>query len=517
MSEALICGYARVSTEEQAHQVALSNQIKRLRDSGCQRIYADVASRADSQRDGILQLISDIEAGLVGELRITRLDRITASPALFEQLVDLLKAKKVALTGLDEYLDITSADGEFSAGLQIYFGKREVRTIQLRSQRGHEIRQQNRRPNPSVPWGYRSVNRTYKLDSETFLCLLSDRSELTRAQLARDVIDLFFVAGSLSKAVGLIHTKYGVLKRGHPKRNQQVKVASYVVEDEAELRAIAPTRNARKGVFQWSHDGLARWLRNPVLRGHTPYNTRKYLGTDAAGRKRYGNDNPREQWQVERDTHPDQRLMSEEEYEQIEQILSYNAKTRGFALIGGSDRRYPVSGLLVCGECGSRMKSQGSKVRQGKKINYYRCKNSLDKACTNTCSLRGDRAEELIIAALTTRAEAIALAADESEEIASPELAELKEQLQRLESIPGSNPAIEAAKVDLQGQIERLIWGLKQKKVATQAKQLDLVETLQDPDYWETLSDSDKGKLFRWLVKDVVVKEDRSVRVELDV
>lgn len=59
-------------------------------------------------------------------------------------------------------------------------------------------------------------------------------------------------------------------------------------------------------------------------------------------------------------------------------------------------------------------------------------------------------------------------------------------------------------------------YSCKQKRITTKAKQLDLFETLQEPDYWGTRSISEKCKLFRWLVKDVIVRGE-DVRVELDV
>lgn len=523
MSKPIACGYARVSTEDQAYRVALSNQVQKLRNSGCIKIYVDVAARSDDRREGITQLLADAEAGMVKSLTVTRLDRLTASPGLFEQIARLLTARQIQLIGLDEYIDITSADGEFSAGLQIYFGKREVRTIQLRSQKGHESRRQNRRANASVPWGYKVVNRAYTLDNTPYLCLLSDRPEngthpgLSPADLSRDVIALFFEGGSLGKAVNLIHEKYGIFKRGHSKRSKRLTASTYVIEEGDELAGLMHSRSPRKGVFQWSFDGLARWLRSPVLRGHTAYGTRKVLGLDAAGRRRYGCDLPQEEWQIERDTHPEQRLLNEESYEAIEAMIAYNSKTRGYALIGNKDRRYPVSGLLECGMCGARMKSQASRVRAGVKVNYYRCKNSLESACSNRQSLRGDRAEELIIQALVERAEAIAAHASEpEEEIGSPELSQLQEQLRSLGQIAGENPAIEAAKAELQGQVERLTWQLRQVRQRAGVKQQDLVATLAAPYFWQELSSEERGRLFRWLVRRVVVEGDR-VEVELDV
>lgn len=517
----MIVGYARVSTEDQAFQVALSNQIARLRDSGCQRVYVDIASRSDDAREGLAKLLTDIEAGQVAEVRITRLDRITSSPGLFEQLSKKLNSRSIPLSGLDEHIDINSADGEFSAGLQIYFGKREVRTIQLRSQKGHETRRRNKRPNASVPWGYRVVDRSYRLDTVPFLCLLEDKPEVgefegrSKADLGRDTIAIFFAAGSASKAVRMLHERYGVLKRSNRKRSPEKQATSYVLGEEDSIR-LAGNRGVRS-IFQWTHDGLLRWLRNPVLRGHTPYKTRQLKGVDDAGRRVYGQDSKRESWEIAHDTHPDQTLLTEDQYQEIERIIQRNVEIGSFSLIGGNDRRYPVSGLLVCGECGARMKSQASKFRGGQQQNYYKCKNAIDKACSNTQSLRGDRAEAAIIKALTDRAEAIAAHAEEEDQQPDPpELQQLREQLRGLESLPGANPAIENAKAELRIQIEQMQWKVAQKKSEDQTKRSDLVASLREENFWSNLEDKKKAKLFRWLVRRVVVTDGKAI-VELDV
>lgn len=126
LTDRLTLGLARVSTEEQAYQSALYHQIQRLREYGCDRIYADIGSRADDTREGTANAIRDIGAGIVKELVVTRLDRLTSSPELYERLVRLLREQKVSLAGTDEEIDIRSEDGEFSAGIRIYIAKREV-------------------------------------------------------------------------------------------------------------------------------------------------------------------------------------------------------------------------------------------------------------------------------------------------------------------------------------------------------------------------------------------------------
>ena len=530
LGDRIILGLARVSTDDQAYKLALENQVQRLRDYGCKRIYADIGSRSDDAREGIASAIRDIEAGLVGELVVTRLDRLTSSPEMYERLIRLLKERHVPLVGTDEEINIQSEDGEFSAGIRIYIAKREVQVIRRRSQKGHESRRRKEDANVVLPWGYaRSSNNKYKRDHSPFLCLLTDRPEdgaefdgRTVDDLSKDVIAIFLKTGSLSKAVPAIHEKYGVQKistvRGVDYRElSQIKKSkkTFVIEDDKDLQALKGDKRIRRRVFHWTHKGLRNWLYNPVLRGHTPYQIREFLGLDSAGRRMYGKTKPQELWDLRRNTHPNEVLLTEEQYQQIKSIIEFNGKTRGFPWVNGNDRRHPISGLLRCAACGAHMKSQATKVREGARRNYYKCKHAIAKTCDQRKTIRNDRAEAAIIAALTAAAERIDAFRQEPEQIIDPpELTILREQLLGLQTL-GDNPAIEAARLDLKAQIARIERGLIQERINKTMKKEDALETLKHPHYWENRTDKEKIQLFRWLVDQVWVENGEVVKVDL--
>jgi site-specific DNA recombinase len=184
-------GLARVSTDKQQYAVALSNQIQRLREAGCDRIYADVASRSDENRGGVEALLTAVKAGEIESVTVTVLDRATGSPALFDRLTKILSQHGVPLHGIDEAIDIVSEGGEMVAGIGVVMAKMEVRKIRARSQRGHNSKKKNNRPNANPPFGYMVRDRTYVLDARPFLCLIAGNLELSRSDLARDTIAIF--------------------------------------------------------------------------------------------------------------------------------------------------------------------------------------------------------------------------------------------------------------------------------------------------------------------------------------
>lgn len=109
-----ICGYARVSSAEQAEGYSLENQIARLKAAGCDRVFVDIESAY--KRDGfrpefeeLMQLVKDKQ---VDKLVITNLDRLARNEAVSFTAFDAFEDAGVQLVSLDQYyLDLTHPDG----------------------------------------------------------------------------------------------------------------------------------------------------------------------------------------------------------------------------------------------------------------------------------------------------------------------------------------------------------------------------------------------------------------------
>lgn len=510
----LTIGYARVSTQEQAYLTALDHQVFRLLAAGASKVYADVASRTKDDRTSLMEIMRLVEIGEIHKVIVTRLDRITSSPGLFEKITSCFVAHDCNLSALDETVDVTTVDGEFTAGLQVYFARREVRTIQLRIKKSKEVGRMQGRASSSVPWGYRNVDGRYELDHAPFLCLLSDRPSnsdqefigRTKAELGRDVIDLFFKGGSLSNATRLLHQKYGICKF-RSERQKSNKNQILIFEENSPLKR--PLKDKRAGIFRWSPDGIRLYLLNPVLCGHTPYNTQtiKKDGT-RGGRK------PISQWDVRLNTHPDQRLITPAQKQQIEQMMAWNGRGGKW----GSGATYPLTGIVVCAECGRSMKCSGIKSGKRKHI-YYQCKNYVQRACDGKKMLRSDVAESVLVQHLIERAAAIAQLAQTPPEYVEPaELQQLRSQLQGLEAL-GHNPAFETAKNDLRSQIGALVEQSKTKNVVDDELQQTLIDSFSDPEYWnwEGHSCDRKRQIYRALIEKVIIREGAVEKVFLKV
>ena len=69
----MLRGYARVSTDAQS----LEGQLEALKAAGCQRVYSEKGSGADSDRKALAKLMREAAVGDV--VVVTRLDRLARS------------------------------------------------------------------------------------------------------------------------------------------------------------------------------------------------------------------------------------------------------------------------------------------------------------------------------------------------------------------------------------------------------------------------------------------------------
>jgi len=101
----VLVGYARVSTAEQR----LDLQEDALRQAGCDRLYRDVASGAQTERTGLTAALAYVRPG--DTLVVWKLDRLGRSlPHLIERIRQL-QDRGIGFRSLHEQLDTTTSGG----------------------------------------------------------------------------------------------------------------------------------------------------------------------------------------------------------------------------------------------------------------------------------------------------------------------------------------------------------------------------------------------------------------------
>ena len=497
-----IIGYARVSTREQAIDFcALEQQIARLKMAGATDILYDVDSGTKDNRPNFQKLKGMIERREIDEVIVTRIDRPTRSLITLRDFVEHFEKSGVNFQILDQQIDLSTAQGKLMVNILGSLAEWEVDLLSERVRHGKEHHRKNLEAPESYPWGYLPVNRKFKLDQTPFLCLLSDRPEnyqqisgeedisllpgITVAELAKDFISIFFEQKGVTRALKAIFAKYGIGKT-------QAK------------------RNSFDRVFYWTKRGFSLWLTNPVLAGHTAY-----CKDFRANKKNVLKD--RKDWRMAYDTHPDERLITDEEQAEIMQIIASNMRM-GSGAFGVTSpttkqsetyRKYAYqSGLVYCAECGSRCTTKAS--TNAGELAYYGCRYAK-MGCGNHRGIRKQKIEEGLIRGLLEQAQNLTQQSqgpDDSDThvpIKSLRLLELERQLEAINQFPGFRTEVEQLKESLYRQIE-------EEKNPFAAGSLDnrtaeeLIRTGNNLAIWQHLSNDDKVQIYPKLIRKIFIR-----------
>jgi DNA invertase Pin-like site-specific DNA recombinase len=480
-----IIGYARVSSKEQAEGRSIENQVILLKRAGCEDVLVDIQSAysKSGDRQQFNKLMDMVKSGLVQKVIVCTLDRLSRNEAVMFVAFEDFERSHCQLVSLEESFNLQSPEGRLQAGFAALMARNYSAQLSQKTRRGHKARR-DRTAGYFKCFGYKITDERYQLDHDPFLCLLQDRSTMSRAAIAYDIINIFKQCKSLRRTLHTLNAKYGLssFSSGKGKGNRSVRDR-----------------------FGFSRSGLHSWLTNPILRGHTCY-----------GRSQQQRQHHKHLWDIRYDTHPDDRLISEADYRELDNIFDWNKTHHGF---DNSQRIiHPLSGLVYCGECGRSHRVMGSLQRDKvTKLYYYQCQNYAIRACSQKRTIRDIAVEQAAISALVQRAESIAQIAELPAQIAEPvELRELRGQLATLETMK-ANSAIAGAISQIKAQISNLEHENKSGVKTDSELKSVLVETFENPSFFETLQDIDKKTIYRALIDRIVVKDGLVIGVELKI
>lgn len=478
-----VIGYARVSSREQAEGRSIENQVKLLKAAGCEDVLVDIES-AYSKRDrpNFNKLMDLVRGGTVQKVIVCTLDRLSRNETITFIAFDDFEKAGCQLVSLEENFNLQSPEGRLQAGFAALMARNYSAQLSQKTKRGHKARR-DRNAGYFKCFGYKIQNEKYVLDYDPFLCLLGDRIELSKAAIASDIINIFRNCKSLRRTLHTLNSKYGL--------------ATYSQKGKGNKQP--------RDRFAFSASGLHSWLTNPILRGHICYNR----GHKQGQQHRY-------LWDIRYDTHPDDRLISEAEYRELDEIFNWNRTHHGFD--NSQKVTHVLSGLVYCGECGRSHRITGSLQRDKvTKLYYYQCQNYGMRACGQKKTIRDVVVEDAAIAKLITAAEQIAnIAETPLEPIESAEVRELRAQLATLETM-ASNPAIAQAISQIKVQISNKEYDSGSSGKVDNESRFVLVETFQNPSFFATLPDMDKKTIYRALIDRIVVKDGEVLTVELKV
>ncbi len=221
-------GYARLSTADQARGLTLEQQVARLREAGADEVLIDLLSGSTTARPKYRELLRRIGEGTVSRVIATRWDRICRSASETCRMVDLLTSEGAPeLLLLDDPQDLSSIGGRAQLRMLGVFAQMEAERIRERSAAGKAHRKA-KGLSDAAPFGMEICGGMLRPDRRPFLCELTTRRELSRA-------DLLLEAFATSSREGSMH---------------------------------APWRHLGDAYGLWlDRTGMRRLLLNPALRG----------------------------------------------------------------------------------------------------------------------------------------------------------------------------------------------------------------------------------------------------------
>lgn len=482
----MIIGYCRVSTkEQQLNSEALEQQKARV-SPHCDRLIVDVESGRSPKRLGFAEIEVLIRRGQCTELVCTRIDRLTRSLGHLQKIIELASKHGCKIHCLDDKFDLSTAAGRFHANIIGSVAEMESAMLAERISHGMAYRRQQLKVN-RAPFGYRlNAESRLELDREPFLCLLRTKEAYSRYQMARMLVGWF-----LDPPID---------KNGVKRRSMRRAVAIY--NEEFGLQYGKRTRAKQLFDISFTAVGFGHWLKTPTICGHTVYGMQ-------VGKKKQ----PRDKWQIIRNTHP--RIVTEEEEAAI---FDYLKKNKRQSFDPNTKKPRALTGLLRCARCGAMLRLESSARGKTPGRNYYyRCPRYEERSCTVRKMIRIEKAERAIVDALVDRAEKIAKWYQNGDPIdllpAPQEVVELRASLDALEKLP-YNPAIESSKTSIRVQIEELL-SKHELQSKTLAEKERVLAGLTSRKFWEEADPETKSRLYGGFVVVAWVDSGEVVRVEL--
>ena len=489
-----VCGYFRVSREDTAlDKFAVDRYRSSLIKFGVEpeNIFCDFASGGNVERDDYQKMLAAIRNGSYKKVVVPLQSRLNRNVLHSELLAEDLAAVGAKLIILESGRTIDPSDPEdrFNYQLNAMIDHRFLANITKTNLNNAKHMREKKGINV-VPFGYVVERLKPKLDREPFVCLISDKSHISPADVLLEIIDLVIESGNLSQSIKKIHYKYGVADYlPNQIRNQTRKPKQYDFSKDRRFKHRKP--------LKFTHHGLKSLISNPLLKGDLDYFWRDSKQSTVSNPGAY----------------PDQAIISRSKFNKLQKCTS---KTK---LIKGIKRHiYPFTSLVWCGLCGAKCYSdRGGKRKNGDRPLYYFCKNK-PKGCPSKRILASD-IEKTIIKKLTERnSEITALTVAEEMLRDTPEIVQLEKQLQSLIELPIKTPEInsiiEQTKIEINTAREQL-------KVGANVRQenIELLKTIfSNPLFFETLPIEDKREIYHLLVNKIVisVKEEKAIVERID-
>lgn len=349
--------YARVSTEKQEdsvmHQVSLLREYIRIKNLGelpDEFIYEDVAVSATKMtiwtRPAMKRLLTDAEAGKFNIIVFKGISRLARNTHEALDVLERLKTRGLRVISYEENYDSEKENSNFMFTMHAAVAEYEAEKLAIRVRLGLKEVAKKGQPVGKIPYGYVRVNGTFLVVPEEAKIV----KEIFRLYLDEN-LGTYLIAQKLNELGS--YTRYGKL---------------------------------------WHPRTVLGIIKNPTYTGAVVFNK-----TQKSDKVTYRTRNSKEEWETCEDAH--EAIISKEIFQKANAKITRNALHNNK---GSRAAKYPLTGVLVCGHCGSTMGCSKKTTKTKNKIYEYRhygCHNRIQmglKYCSQEM-IEADAIEDVII------------------------------------------------------------------------------------------------------------------------
>lgn len=325
------------------------------------KVYIDRGfSGKNTDRPKFIEMMNDINRGLISRVTVYKLDRLSRSILDFANMIETFKAHNVGFQSTRERFDTTTPMGNAMLGIIMVFAQLERETIQLRVKDSYYARMSKGAYDAQAPYGY---------EKEKVLVLGKTMSSITPEPIAAQIVQNVF------KEYAYSNKSLGQLAKGLNKEGVQSPAGAYwdscklsrIMSNPIYVRADADVYAyySNKGIKICNDVGDFMGEQGCITYGKWDRSKRKFSQLD----------------QLELAIGLHEGLVDSTTFLKCQYKLDKNQQIKNV----GKGKYSWLSGLMVCGYCNHRLKvvhaTHTDKTACSGQYNYGVC-NSYSKRWT---------------------------------------------------------------------------------------------------------------------------------------
>lgn len=335
----VVCGYARVSTENEEQEDSFEKQCEHFTNVINSRtdwvfggVYADwgiTGTNAESRKE-FMRMIEDCRQGKINRILVKSISRFARNTVDTLQYIRELKELGISVYFETQNIDTMTPGGEVLITILAAMAEQESRNMSTNIKWAF----QKRFKDGNVIINFRGTLGYHKDAGETEYHIVEEEAEIVR-RVFRE-----YLCGSTIRQIAEGLTADGI-KTG-------------------------------RGCCKWSDSAVQGILNNEKYTGNAILG--KSFKPDVLSKARLKNNGQAPRYYVE-NSHP--AIITQEMFDLVQTEKERRRKIRSVTATGDGryTSLYSLSGLLVCGDCGSKFRRYGRRVADGRKVETWVCVN----------------------------------------------------------------------------------------------------------------------------------------------